>query len=480
MSIRKLVLDEWLHNAITCRFENIITLIFVQIFSMKPISEFNLSGQLRNAIDDLGFENLTPIQSETYPVVLSGKDLVGIAQTGTGKTFAYLLPLLRELKFSKQVNPRILILVPTRELVIQVVEQAKLLTTYMSVRTVGVYGGVNIKTHGQEVGQGADIIVATPGRLYDLVLSRALQLKSIAKLVIDEVDVMLDLGFRFQLQNIFELLPQRRQNIMFSATMTVEVDALLDDYFNSPAKISIAVSGTPLDNIDQQCYSVDNFNTKINLLVHLLHNKAEYEKVLVFISNKKSADVIFDLLEEEFGSSVAIIHSNKTQNYRIRSIENFEAGTTRILVATDVIARGLDIAGITHVINFDVPQYPENYMHRIGRTGRAERQGTSLLFYTAKEGARKEAIESLMSMSIPICDFPEDVEISQALIDDERPQKKEKYGNHKLSTTAESGASFHEKKEKNKATNQGGSYKREMEFKYKKPQRKGGRSGKKR
>lgn len=446
----------------------------------QSLNQFNISKQLRNAIDDLGFDKLTPIQAEAYPMVLSGKDLVGIAQTGTGKTFAYLLPILRDLKFSKQVNPRVLVLVPTRELVLQVVEQAKLITSYMSVRTLGVYGGVNIKTQGQEVAQGADIIVATPGRLYDLVLSRALQLKSISKLVIDEVDVMLDLGFRFQLKNIFDLLPQRRQNIMFSATMTEEVDALINDYFNGPTKISIAVSGTPLDNIDQQCYPVVNFYTKINLLVHLLHSKDEYEKALVFISNKKSSDMIFELLEEEFGSNVGIIHSNKSQNYRIRSIENFESGATRILVATDVIARGLDIVGITHVINFDVPQYPENYMHRIGRTGRAEQQGKSLLFYTPKETTKKEAIESLMSMPIPIIDFPELVDISQALTEEERPQKKEKYGNHKLANTVESGASFHEKKEKNKATNQGGSYKREMEFKYKKPQRKGGRSGKKR
>lgn len=446
----------------------------------QSLSQFNLSNQLRNAIDDLRFENLTPIQAESYPVVLSGKDLVGIAQTGTGKTFAYLLPILRDLKFLNQVNPRILVLVPTRELVLQVVEQAKLLTTYMSVRTLGVYGGTNIKTQAQEVMQGADIIVATPGRLYDLVLSRSLQLKSISKLVIDEVDVMLDLGFRFQLKNIFDLLPSRRQNIMFSATMTDEVDALIHDYFYSPSKISIAVSGTPLDNIAQQCYPVVNFNTKINLLVHLLNKRDEYEKVLVFISNKKSADVIFNLLEEQFGSNVAVIHSNKSQNYRIRSIENFELGTTRILVATDVIARGLDIAGITHVINFDVPKFPENYMHRIGRTGRAEQQGKSLLFYTPKEANEKEAIESLMSLAIPLNNFPEEVDISEILTAEERPQKKEKYGNHKLAIPTEPGASFHEKKEKNKVTNQGGSYKNKVAEKYKKPKRKGGRSGKKR
>ncbi len=448
---------------------------------MQALSEVNLSTQLRNAMADLAFDKLTPIQEKSYPVILSGEDVVGIAQTGTGKTFAYLLPILKELKYSEQVNPRVLVLVPTRELVVQIVEQVKLLINYMSTRVLGVYGGTNIKTQAQLVAQGADIIIATPGRLYDLVLSRALQLKAISKLVIDEVDVMLDLGFRFQLKNIFELLPTQRQNIMFSATMTTDVDLLIHDYFNGPTTISIAVSGTPLENIEQTCYPVLNFNTKANLLVHLLHNTEEYKKVLVFIANKKSADVLFEFLENEFGSKVGIIHSNKSQNYRLRSIEDFENGATRILVATDVIARGLDIEAISHVINFDVPQYPENYMHRIGRTGRAEQAGKTILFYTEKELIRKEAIEELMELKIPLINFPEDVKISVVLTAEERPQKKEKYGNHKLAQTSEPGTSFHEKKEKNKRTNLGGAYKREIVSKYKKVQHKRGfKGGKKR
>ena len=443
--------------------------------SMNSFDSLNLSKQLSNAIADLPIERPTPIQSESFPVILSGKDVVGIAQTGTGKTFAYLLPILRDLKFSDQVNPRVLILVPTRELVLQVVEQAYILTTYMSVRTLGVYGGTNIKTQAQEVMQGADIVVATPGRLYDLVLSRALQLKSVAKLVIDEVDVMLDFGFRFQLKNIFELLPERRQNIMFSATMTGEVDALIKDYFNAPIKISIAVSGTPLENIEQQSYPVVNFNTKINLLIHLLQDRNEYQKALVFISNKKSADIIFESLNADFGSQIGIIHSNKSQNYRIRSIQDFEGGSTRILVATDVIARGLDFEGITHVINFDVPQYPENYMHRIGRTGRATEKGKSLMFYTPKEEARKNAIEALMNQKILLLEFPEEIEISLTLTDEEKPKRREKYGNHKIAKSIEAGDSFHEKKEKNKVTNQGGSYKKEIAGKYKKLKHKRGK-----
>ena len=234
-------------------------------------------------------------------------------------------------------------IVPTRELVIQVVEEIEKFSKYMTLRVTGVYGGVNINRQKEAVALGADVIVATPGRLYDLVLSRALQLKFIKKLVIDEVDVMLDLGFRFQLINIFELLPNRRQNIMFSATMTADVNELIHGFFQAPITISVAVSGTPLDNISQYYYSVPNFYTKANLLKYLLKDIEVYNKILVFVSNKKSADLLFEELEGCFTTEVAVIHSNKTQNYRIRSIENFNEDNTRILVTTDIMARGLDL-----------------------------------------------------------------------------------------------------------------------------------------
>ena len=206
---------------------------------MSKFAEVNLNKQLRNAIDDLGFDKQTPIQEETFSKILGGKDLVGIAQTGTGKTIAYCLPLLQELSYSNQNNPRILILVPTRELVAQVVETLKELTEYIDCRIVGVYGGTNMNTQKIGLQEGADIVVATPGRLYDLALCRALQLKGIKKVVIDEVDVMLDLGFRYQLTNIFELLPNKKQNIMFSATMTEDVSELIDSFFSKPSNIDI-------------------------------------------------------------------------------------------------------------------------------------------------------------------------------------------------------------------------------------------------
>jgi ATP-dependent RNA helicase RhlE len=435
---------------------------------MNPFENFNLTKQLQYAVDELGFDKPTPIQEQAYPVILSGKDIVGIAQTGTGKTLAYMLPILQQLKFSKEVYPRVLVLVPTRELVMQVVENIQALAKYMSVRVLGVYGEANINVQRQQIAQGTDILVATPGRLYDLALNGPLSLKSIKKLVIDEVDVMLDLGFRTQLTNIFDLLPQRRQNIMFSATMTAEVDALIDDFFVAPERVSIAVSGTPLENISQQCYPVKNFYTKVNLLKHLLMFKQEYAKVLVFVSGKKVADRLFDSMQEEYGPFIALIHSDKSQNFRFKSVEDFESGAKRILIATDVIARGLDLEKISHVISFDVPEYPENYMHRIGRTGRAALKGKSILFYTPEEEEAKEAIEQLMDYQIPVLEFPEEVEESNTLSPEERTNTPEK--NYLPKVTKEpSGPGFHEKSEKNKKVNMGGSYKRKLAEKYKKP-----------
>lgn len=438
---------------------------------MSHFSDINLNKQLQNAVSDLELTKQTPIQEKTFSEILSGTDIVGIAQTGTGKTIAYCLPLLQELSYSDQKNPRILILVPTRELVVQVVETMESLTQYISCRIAGVYGGTNINTQKIKLLDGADVVVATPGRLYDLALCRALQLKGIKKLVIDEVDVMLDLGFRFQLINIFELLPERRQNIMFSATMTEEVDELISSFFSRSKRVQIALSGTPLDNISQIKYSVPNYYTKVNLLVHILRNKEELKKVLVFVSSKKIADRLFEDLEEFFISDIAVIHSNKSQNYRFKSIKKYDEGTCRILIATDIIARGMDLDKISHVINFDTPIYPENYMHRIGRTGRAEEKGKSLLFYTEKEEKNKEFIEDLMNYKIPVSEIPEEVEITQQLTEEERKSNgKNFYRNVKK---VEVGPSFHEKKEKNKKVNDRDKWRKERRVKYKKPKSRG-------
>ncbi|MBA3985721.1 MAG: DEAD/DEAH box helicase [Flavobacteriales bacterium] len=444
--------------------------------------DLNLTTPLFNAISDLGFETPTPIQEKAFPVVMSGRDMVGIAQTGTGKTFAYMLPILRMLPYSTQENPRVLVLVPTRELVLQVVEETKKLAKYTNVRVLGVYGGTNINTQKKAVAEGQDVIVATPGRLYDLAVSRVLQLKSIQKLVIDEVDVMLDLGFRHQLVNIFDILPKQRQNILFSATMTEDVEELLLVFFKSPEKISVALSGEPLKNIDQSVFLVPNFYTKANLVLELLADREQFSKVLLFVKNKKTADLLFEILDEHFKEELCVIHSNKTQNYRIRSIRQFEAGENRILIATDVMARGLDFDNISHVINMDTPEYPENYIHRIGRTGRAERKGNSIVLTTPAEEQSLDAIENLMDMQVARLPLPEGVEISKQLTYEERPVIKEINNPNKRNKNDEDapGPAFHEKKEKNQKENLGGSYRREIAKKYKKPLTKGDKNYNKR
>jgi len=398
--------------------------------------------------------------------------VVGISQTGTGKTMAFMLPILQDLKFSNQLDPRILILVPTRELVKQIVEEIERLTAYMNHRIVGVYGGTNINTQAKDLAQGASIVVATPGRLYDLALNGHLKLRSIEKLVIDEVDVMLDLGFRYQLTNIFDLLPKRRQNLMFSATMTTEIEALIEDFFTAPELISIAVSGTPLNNIVQSAYAVPNFYTKVNLLNVLLHDQEQFVKTIVFVSSKKMADHLYEVMEENFSSRMSIIHSNKAQNARFNAVEAFNTGKTNILIATDVIARGIDFDEVSHVINLDTPKFPENYMHRIGRTGRAEKKGNSILLFTEKEEKYKNAIEQLMNFQIPLIELPEDVEISNQKIAEERPQEKNKNYNRNTKLKITQGA-VHEKKGKNKKVNLGGSYRIDLAKKYKKKKTRG-------
>ncbi len=446
---------------------------------MPTFDDLKISIPLRNAINDLGFTRPTPIQEKAFPVIASGKDVVGIAQTGTGKTLGYMLPLLQSLERATDIHPRVLVLLPTRELVVQVVGEIEKFAKYCDIRVLGVYGGTNMNRQKEAAEQGADIIVATPGRLYDLVLSNALKIKYIKKLVIDEVDVMLDLGFRFQLNNIFELLPERRQNLMFSATMTEEIQTLIDDFFRRPEKVYVALSGTPLENIVQYAYTVPNFYTKANLLIHLLQDNLLYNKVLVFVSNKKRADLLFTTLEEFFSEELCIIHSDKTQNYRLRSIRQFDEGKNRILVTTDVMARGLDLDRISHVINFDTPLFAETYMHSIGRPGRAKAKGTALLFSTPNELASKEAIEELMGIKIMEENLPAEVKVTEQLTAEERPKNTEPNNPHKQLEN-ERGASFHEKKEKNMRTNQGGSYKRLIEKKYKKAKTRGDKNFNKR
>ena len=416
--------------------------------------DLNLNNSLKNALKDLEYIHPTPIQAEAFSLIMSGRDVVGVAQTGTGKTFAYLLPLLRLLKFSKEGHPRILIIVPTRELVVQVVNEIEKLTKYMTVRTVGVYGGTNINTQKIALLQGQDIVVATPGRLLDLGLHGALKLKYVKKLVIDEVDELLNLGFRTQLNNLLDLLPPKRQNLLFSATMTDDVDKIIDTFFNSPVKIQIVPKGTPLDQIIQRAYHVPNYNTKANLLEYLLKRDEEaMSKVLVFVGNKKLADRLHERLLIMFPEQVGVIHSNKSQNYRINAVNNFHDGTHRIIIATDIIARGIDVSDVSHVINFDTPEVPENYMHRIGRTGRADKIGEAITFINEIEQEYQILIEELMKKVIDLEELPEDLEISTELIEEEKIAMLGDKHYLQNATLKGSQGAFHDKLDKNKKVN---------------------------
>ena len=309
----------------------------------STFDDLNLSKPLLQAIDDMGLTTPTYIQSAAFAPIMSGRDVVGIAQTGTGKTLAYLLPALRQWSFVKHAYPQILILVPTRELVEQIVEQIELLTKYMDVITRGIYGGVNMRTQQITLQEGLDIMVATPGRLMDIALTGTVKFKYIRKLIIDEIDEMLELGFLPQLLTVLDLMPPRRQNLMFSATITPAVEKIIAEMFDEPLYVTAARSGTPLAQIRQLRYPVDNFNTKLNLLRHLLHDESRFRKTLVFAPSKRLADVVADALAENFPDQVAVIHSNKAQNTRFAALRSFASGERRILVATDLVSRGLDI-----------------------------------------------------------------------------------------------------------------------------------------
>ena len=411
--------------------------------------DLNLGNPLLNALADAELSTPTDIQQQSYSTIMSGRDVVGIAQTGTGKTLAYVLPLLRLWKFVKDPHPRIVIVVPTRELTIQVKGEIDKLTTYMSVETVAVYGGVNVKKHAVQVMNGCDIVVATPGRLLDLLWTKSLNAKYIKKLVIDEVDQMLILGFRTQLKNILDLASSKRQNLLFSATITDEVNRLIDDYFEEPVRIISAESGTPLENITQARFKVINFHTKVNLFEKWVLNQEEFIKVIVFVNTKKMADLLHAKLNELTPDPIGLIHSNKSQNYRLNTVQKFDQGEFTVLIATDILARGIDLTNVSHVINFDIPEEAESYMHRIGRTGRAEQSGKTISFVTKPEEVLIRAIEELMDYEIPVLELPLDLDISEELLPSEEEIIFMPNMNHKNPIKKrEVGAAFHEKSAK--------------------------------
>ncbi len=423
-------------------------------------SELNLSKQLLNALTDLGFSEATPIQQNSFNQIMSGRDVVGIAQTGTGKTFAYLLPILRQLTFSYQRNPRVIILVPTRELVVQVIESINKLSKYQTVRVAGIYGGANINTQRNLILDGLDILVATPGRMIDMLIDRVVVVNQLQKLVIDEVDEMLSLGFRTQLNRILEMMPVKRQTLLFSATLDEEIENLINNYFTEPIYIETTQRGKTVAKITQSAYAVPNFYTKVNLLEYLLTDKKTLKKVLVFCKNKTEADAVYKELAPVFEEEISIIHSNKSQPQRFEAIARFSKKDLRILIATDVIARGIDFENVSHVINFNLPLQTEDYVHRVGRTGRSGKSGEAISLVTEKEKILFEKIEQFTKQKIKLLQIPEEVEITDVLTKEERPVYKDK-SLKKLPKFVPKTGAFHEKKAKNKKKHLGGKRKQE-------------------
>ncbi len=377
---------------------------------MSTFEELKISKSVLKAIDELGFTEPTPIQEKAIPMIRSGVDVLGIAQTGTGKTAAYLIPLIMKLVKADGQDPRAVILVPTRELAIQVGEDLEDLTKFTNIRRATVYGGVGWTKHAELIKPGVDILVATPGRLWDLYRAEAVSLRKIKTLVIDEADRMLDMGFMPQIRNFLEILPLKRQNLLFSATFNEKVEEMSHEFLDFPERVEVAPSATPAELIDQVYYKVPNFQTKLNLINYLLRDEETFSRVIIFVGTKENAEQVFKIIKRRSEGEKRIMHSNKGQSTRINAINGFKSGAIRILITTDISSRGIDVEMISHVINFDIPSNHEDYVHRIGRTARANNVGTAITLVNPAEEHSLGKIEELIRMKIPQLELPADLE----------------------------------------------------------------------
>jgi len=377
---------------------------------IERFEDFKLNRQLFNAVEDLGYLTPTPVQGKTIPPILAGHDLIGIAQTGTGKTAAYLLPLLYKIKYAHGKHARALILAPTKELTIQIHENLTQLSKYCGTRQVCLYGGIGPKTQIEALEAGVDIIVSTPGRFLDLYRRGSLSVKGIQTFILDEADKMMDMGFAPQIRQILEKIPRKRQNLLFSATFPTKVQSIADEFLEFPKRIEVTPQSTPAVTVEQYYYSTPNLKTKINLLEELLTDNS-FTRVLIFARTKETANNTFKYLDRKFPGEARVIHANKGQNSRINAFNAFKAGDIRILVTTDVSARGVDIDDISHVINFEIPRVYEEYVHRIGRTGRAEKSGIALSFANEAEALHIKEIEFLIKGKIEELPIPTTIQL---------------------------------------------------------------------
>ncbi|MET0380097.1 MAG: DEAD/DEAH box helicase [Spongiibacteraceae bacterium] len=368
---------------------------------MTSFASLGLIEPLQRAVREQGYETATPIQAQGIPVILAGRDVLAAAQTGTGKTAGFTLPLLQRLAEGPRATNRCvraLVLTPTRELAAQVGESVEIYGQHLSLRSTVIFGGVSINPQMMKLRGGVDILVATPGRLLDLHSQRAVDLSQVEILVLDEADRMLDMGFIHDIRRILKLLPQKRQNLLFSATFSDEIRALTKGLLDNPASIEVAPRNTTAQLVKQTVYLVDK-SDKVDILSYLVRNSG-WEQVLVFTRTKHGANKLSELLERD-GITSAAIHGNKSQGARTRALADFKAGEVRVLVATDIAARGLDIDQLPHVVNFELPNVPEDYVHRIGRTGRAGASGEAISLVGPDERAYLRDIEKLLKRKLP-------------------------------------------------------------------------------
>lgn len=413
---------------------------------MSTFRDLNLPKSLIQSLDDLGFEEPTPIQTAVLPPALSGVDLVGVAATGTGKTLAYLLPCLKNWSFTRDLHPQILVVVPTRELAQQVAEVARSLTTYMTFRTGVAYGGVPMNRQMDIVRDGCDLLVATPGRLLDFILKGLIRMKSIKMLVMDEVDEMLDLGLRPQLIHILDLLPQKRQNLLFSATISPDIHILALSYLRK--HVQITADGSAVERIKLKAYEAPNFYSKANLLAWLLRDPRIMPRVLVFTSTRRRADLLHAFLRAHTDEEFGLIHSSKAQQNRTLTMEQFREGTIRVVIASDLLSRGMDIPELSHVVNFDLPENPEGFIHRIGRTARAGLKGEAISFIAPEEEEMCSLIEDYLQEPIPRLLWPTEVEQSEELLKEELPTVRMKNPAITQADKPSGQGAFHAKKER--------------------------------
>ncbi|SEA23370.1 ATP-dependent RNA helicase RhlE [Desulfuromusa kysingii] len=363
-------------------------------------STFGFSESILKAIAAQGYVEPTPIQKKVIPTILHGRDLMATASTGTGKTAGFILPLLQRLSTgpkAKANHVRVLVLTPTRELAQQVADNVAAYSCFMSLKTAVVYGGVKINPQMMRMCKGVDLLVATPGRLLDLHAQNALRLTAVETLVLDEADRMLDMGFRDQLKAILKLLPNQRQNLLFSATFSAEIRALGQTFFNQPQLIDVSPKNSTAIGVQQWVYEVDK-KKKAQLLSYLI-SRNDWSSILVFTKTKKGADALVHHLKND-NLSAAAIHGDKSQGVRARVLSAFKQNKVRILVATDIAARGLDINGLPLVVNFDLPKVAEDYIHRVGRTGRAGLTGQGISLVSADEVNQLAVIESLLNRTL--------------------------------------------------------------------------------